>query len=801
MSDGTTERTSPTDTQPDDLRSWRVAGLIALAVIVLSVPVHLMKEGRSRTVPVTLETGATFVGSDACADCHEEEYEAWIGSDHDRATELASDRTVLGDFNDAEFADGDVFARFYNRAGRYFVYTHGPDGELAEFEITHTLGFNPLQQYLVPFSGGRLQALTIAWDTERGVWFDMIPDRAIDSNDWMHWTRGGQNWNSMCAECHSTNLAKGYNALTREYATTWSEIDVGCESCHGPSSLHVAWAEVTPMARLRSENYELVINTSEIGPAQEVEMCAPCHSHHVDFDRHDHTQTELMQEGVPSLLREDLYFPDGQIIGDVYDYGSFQQSKMYRKGVRCGDCHDVHDLELTADGNDLCLPCHQASIYDSYDHHFHEERVDGALNEGRLCVKCHMPERSFMIVDRRADHSIHVPRPDLTIELGVPNACASAGCHDGESDRWNADYFRQWYGEHARSHFGTTLAAGREGRPEAHEGLIEIAGDTLYAGVVRATALSLLSSYSGARNAEAFKLALADEDPLVRYTAAEFANSLTLAELVEAMTPLLFDPVKAVRLQAALRLAGTPAGMLQDYQRAQLDESLREFRDAMTHSLEFPFAEYNLGTLHLAERDTAGAEEHFRAAIELDERYFPAKLNLAQLLWSSAQYEEAERLLREVVSDAPELGEAYYSLGLLLAEMERYAEAESFLRRAAEAMPGRSRVYLNLGLVEQAAGQTALAEAALRRALEMEPGNLDYQFALADHFVRRGEFGRALEVAERMVNSHPGSEVGFQVKIYIEEIMQKSADGVVGYGSYDLRGISDYYIRVGGASR
>ncbi len=754
---------------------WKLAGLIASTVIVLTVPLYAIKESRSRAVRLPIDGPvATFVGRDNCVDCHEEAYESWRESDHDKSMAVAGDSTVVGDFNDAEFEYGDIYARFYTRDGKYFVYTQGPDGELAEFEIAFTFGFEPLQQYLIPFPGGRLQSLTIAWDTELGEWFALYPGQDIPPDDWLHWTRGAQNWNGMCAECHSTNLKKGYDAESKTFSTTWSEIDVSCEACHGPGSRHVEWAEIPPMARPPSENYELVIRTSGISSEQQVELCAPCHSRRTELGDYNHTHTDLLQYLVPALLREGLYFSDGQILEEVYVYSSFQQSKMFRNGVRCSDCHDSHSLELVAEANDLCLQCHRADTYDTYDHHFHKKEHEGKPSDGHLCVKCHMPERPYMVIDERADHSIRVPRPDLTLEIGVPNACSASGCHDDQTVEWSADYFRQWYGEAKKPHFGTTFAAAREGRPEAQAELIRMSVDTLYPAIVRATAVSLLGSYPGEESTAVLKQALADEDPLVRYTAVDNLSVSTPEELVDLVAPLLFDPVKAVRLEAATRLAGIAMGMLEPYQREALEEALREFQEAMEYSLDFSFAGFNLGNLYVSLRDPEKAEPYYRAAIEIDDQFYPAKMNLAVLYNSLGRNEEADTLLREVLAEFPDMYDAAYSLGLLLAEMEQYEEAAEYLQRASQGLPERSRIHYNLGLLEQTLGRNAEAEAALLRALEVEPDNVDYMYALADHYVRNGKLEEALEIAERMIASHPDNDLGSQVKSFIEAALEQS---------------------------
>jgi hypothetical protein len=352
------------------MRNWTVAGLVALAVIVLVIPLYAIKETRRRSLAgpaVGAET--TFVGREACIDCHRKAYESWLGSDHDHAMGPANDATVLGDFEDAVFEHGGITSRFFRRDGRYYVHTEGPGGEMGDFEIEHTFGWDPLQQYLIRFPGGRLQALSTAWDVERRRWFYLYPDGVIPPEDWLHWTRNGQNWNGMCAECHSTDLRKNYDPESDSYETTWAEIDVSCEACHGPGSRHVEWAEIPPMARPDVQDYGLAIPTGTISARDEVELCAPCHSRRTELGDYDHSRVPLLDNHLPALLREGAYHADGQILDEVYVWGSFVQSKMYQKDVRCSDCHDVHSLKLHSERNQLCLQCHQADAYDTYDHH------------------------------------------------------------------------------------------------------------------------------------------------------------------------------------------------------------------------------------------------------------------------------------------------------------------------------------------------------------------------------------------------------------------------------------------------
>jgi len=685
----------------DPLHRWKVLGVAATAVIVLSVPAWVIRQGGAETTGQIEEAGATFVGREVCRPCHEAAFTSWQGSDHDLAMDVATAEAVRGDFENAVFISKGVTSSFFMRDGKFFVNTEGPGGEMGDFEITHTFGHEPLQQYLVPFPGGRLQCLSIAWDADLGEWFDLNPDTVIPFDDWLHWTRAAQNWNGMCAECHSTNLLKNFDAASNTYDTTWSEIDVSCEACHGPGSDHVAWADIQPMARPDLPDYGLVVRTGGITSQEQVELCAPCHSRRSELGDWDHSTMALLDSHLPSVLDEGLYHSDGQILDEVYVWGSFTQSKMYANDVRCTDCHDAHSMKLLFEGNDLCLQCHRADAYDTSEHHFHKKIHEGQPSDGALCIKCHMPEQPYMVIDERADHSLRVPRPDLSQTLGTPNACSQGGCHGDKPLSWSVDAFTKWYGQAKKPHYGPTLLAGRDGRPEALDDLVRLAGDELYPAIVRATALSLLGRYPGEESTRAFAVALADPEPLLRHTAVSSFVASSPEELVELVAPLLFDPMRAVRMQAAVQLADAPDQLLKPYQREALADTLAEYRKAMEHSLDFAFAGHNLGNLAARLGDAAEAERYYRAAVSIDDLFYPAKANLAVLLNARGQNEEAEAILRSILEAYPEQHEVAYSLGLLLAEMGRYTEAESYLARAAAGMPDHPGAERNLRAIRE----------------------------------------------------------------------------------------------------
>lgn len=766
------------------LRRWEITGLIATVVIVLTIPMHILKERyKSETATGKLPvSSATFVGREKCIDCHRKEYDQWENSHHDKAMEEANDETVLGDFNNAIFEHKGIRSRFFRRGKKFFVHTQGPDGKMADFEIKYTFGYTPLQQYLVPFPGGRLQCLPIAWDVKEKKWY-RLPNGTDDPRDWLHWTRGGQNWNGMCAECHSTNLKKNYDPKTDTYQTTWSEIDVSCEACHGPASRHVAWAEMPDMARPSVENYNLLVKTSGLSSRKLVELCAPCHSRRAALGDYTHAEPDLLDSLLPSLLTEELYFADGQILEEVYVYGSFTQSKMYHRDVRCSHCHNVHSVKLVKEGNALCLQCHRAREYDTGDHHFHKKKGEKGdpikteegevlfeVGSGADCVQCHMPGRKYMGPDYRPDHSFRVPRPDLSAKIRAPDACIR--CHMDKTSQWSDKIVTEWYGLGRKSHYGTILDAGRKRLPGARKELIALAGDPLHPVIVRATALSLLVGYPGEESARAMDLAMMDDEALIRRTGLANIPVSGLKAYAERIAPLLYDPVRAVRIEAARALAGAPSKHLRPDQQKVLQAALKEFEASMNYSADFAFGRYNLGNLYIALQRPEEAVHQYRAAIKIDGLFYPAKVNLAMLYNGRNENDKAERFFREVVQEHPELYDAAYSLGLLLVEQENYQEAAKYLIRAAEGMPERARVHYNLGLLLQELKRYDEAETALTRALEIEPNTLDYLHAMADHYIRRKELEKAKRIALKMVEQHPTNPLGKRILGFVEREME-----------------------------
>ena len=381
----------------------------------------------------------------------------------------ATEQNVLGNFSGARFAYAGTTTEFFRRDGKFFARTDGPDGKVADFEVKYTFGVQPLQQYLVELSGGRLQALSIAWDSrpksQNGQrWFHLYPNERITHDDELHWTRPSQNWNFTCADCHSTGLRKNYDRDNDRFQTHFAEISVGCEACHGPGSRHITWASAPrgDRAALRDSTKGLTARLDErrgvawnvsatSGNAtrshprvsdREIETCAQCHSRRSQIADGYEAGKPFLDYYRPALLTRPLYHADGQQRDEVYDWGSFLQSKMFARGVTCSDCHNPHSGKLRADGNATCASCHLPAKYDTPAHTHHESTSAGAT-----CIGCHMPTTTYMVIDPRHDHSLRIPRPDLSVTLGTPNACTS--CHTQRDARWAAAQVTAWYGPRA----------------------------------------------------------------------------------------------------------------------------------------------------------------------------------------------------------------------------------------------------------------------------------------------------------------------------------------------------------------
>lgn len=765
-------------------------------------------------------TSAKYLGMQACTECHREIIQKFLGSHHDQAMQVASEQTVLGDFSGVEIEHHGLVSRMYRNGEKYMCLTEGPSGQMEDFEVKYVFGLTPLQQYMVEFpvagqeAGStvgkvdlpRIQVLRLCWNTEAKKWFYLPPPdvpEKLDSHDDLHWTGVAQRWNNMCAECHSTNYEKNFSVpsdpaaawpdapLTAgqgQYHSSFSEINVSCEACHGPASVHVELARQWSPGWNRERGYGLA--DLKVSAENQIQACAPCHSRRdivmAGFvpgnDYYDHYTNQLLVEPV--------YYSDGQILDEDYVHGSFIQSKMYHKGIRCTDCHDPHSARLKQDGNAVCTSCHQhpSAKYDTPAHHFHKDGSPGAA-----CVNCHMPATTYMEVDARRDHSLRIPRPDLSIQLDTPNACT--GCHlepqniaaekrgklqlyqdwmlagrNGDeqvmaeidrANRWCDEACDRWYGTSRRKdpHFGEALHAGQHNDPQAVEKLRKLLGQRgeQAPAIARATALQVLSQVDPAEAGAAAVQAVDDESPLVRAAVAvslPFHTSRTQA--VSLLEGLLSDSSRSVRTSAARSLLEFSPDQWSSSSGTALRKALDEVEQGLKYNNDRAGAHMAQGLLAEQQGRQQEAIRQYQAAIAVEPGVAGPRTNLAALL---------ERNMPAPVSAASR------STDTEAEQVVRRLRKEELqlLARDVQLLPEAAAIQYRYGLALYVEGNSEAAVEHLIKAAQLAPDDATYAQAVCLLFESLQRWSEAMDWAEEGLRRSGGASEYQLLKARIEQ--------------------------------
>jgi predicted CXXCH cytochrome family protein len=749
---------------------WSAALAAVALILAAGLAFHLRGE-------IEISSKASFVGSEACATCHRAQAASWGTSQHKAAMQHATAQTVLGDFNDAGFDYYGAHSRFFRSNGKFMVETDGPDGRLAKFEVKYTFGIDPLQQYLIEFPDGRIQALPMAWDTrpkDKGGqrWFHIYPNEAIKHDDILHWTKLNQNWNFMCAECHSTGVHKNYDARTDHFATSWAEISVGCEACHGQGSLHAAWARDQkswwPFGKREDPNKRLLVRfderhgvTWQIDPQsgtarrsaapfalrKEVETCGLCHARRAAFHEDWVPGQWLSQTHLVEPLTRSTYHDDGQMrdVEEAYNYAPFKQSKMFAAGVTCSDCHEPHSAKLRISGEGVCLQCHASEKYADVGHRHH-----AGIEPAPTCISCHMPARTYMIVDRRHDHSLRVPRPDLSVKLGTPNACND--CHADKDPQWAAAAVEGWFGPNRKGlqSYGTAFHASHADQTDAAALLAAVVADGNLPAIARASALAELAPRASQANISSARAALVDPDPMVRIGALDMLENVPPGQVWNWVAPLLSDPVRGVRIRAASLLAAVPTASQPPPDREPFERAAAEFIDAQRANADRPEARTTLGSFLARRGQAVEAEAEYKAALQLSPQFLAASINLTDLYRQLNRDSDGEAVLAAAIAVSPRGAAAHHALGLVLTRLKKPDAALSEFRQAAELEPDVARYLYVYAVALNSNGQTDKAIAVLKEALARHPNDRDILSALIAFSRAAGDSSSALVYAERL---------------------------------------------------
>ncbi|WP_246604484.1 multiheme c-type cytochrome [Alteromonas lipotrueae] len=666
-----------------------------------------------------------------CVSCHQQAVSNWQQSDHAKAMDVVAANTVLGDFSGTAVAHYTQQARFYQKGQDFWINFTEADST-TDYQVKYTFGHYPLQQYLIEGSAGKLQVFPFAWDArskEEGGqrWYPMYSQEDIQPADRLHWRQPLQNWNGMCADCHSDGLTRNYSVETKQFDTTWDNINVGCQSCHGEMTHHADTASSASQLTGQSSHGKLALSSDEqkaIGrwllddgakiaswhgesrDNQFMETCFACHSLRSPITDGIDPNAAFLDQFVPSLLAPPMYHADGQIKEEVYVYGSFLQSKMYAAGVNCLDCHDKHTMKIKVQGNGLCLQCHSNEVYQQQSHLRH----DVSSTAGQ-CVSCHMPETTYMGVDARRDHSFKVPRPDLSAKYDTPNVCT--GCHEMQSSNWAADIINQW-----RQGDALPDTSQDDFLALMHNGTLPVArhfaliNNTELSVIVRASAIAMLPNSVAQLSDNDVKGWVQSEHDLIRLAVAGIGNMLSVPERLKSYQTLLEDRFKAVRLRAANHLLD--AGLNNNAAFKPALELLLKFNEVSMWRGE---SALNQSMVYLQLGRTKEALNSLQHGIDVDPFFAPNYVNLADVYRQAGQVENERMTLNAGLKANPTSAVMHYAHGMYLIRAQRKPDSIEAFRRAVKLAPDNVQYVYVYFLVLDGVGQTDKALRELKLAL------------------------------------------------------------------------------------
>ncbi|VVO61859.1 Beta-barrel assembly-enhancing protease [Pseudomonas fluorescens] len=727
-----------------------------------TVPVSTPTVQPAKAQPVVV-TPAKMVDEQQCRGCHSEQMKDWQGSHHQLAMQEANAETMLGDFNNVTFKAQNETTRFSRKDDGFWVNTPGIDGKNADFKVAYTFGIAPLQQYLIEVGEGRLQALGVAWDTEKNRWFHLYPGQGVNFKNPLHWSKPSQNANFMCVECHTTGYKRNFDAAKNTFDSQWNSLGVGCQACHGPASNHLEWT---------AKKGDLIhagfaVDLKDKDATVEIETCARCHSRRAPLGDGNTVGKRLMDDYLPSPLTRELYALDGKIKDEVFEHGSFAQSKMFDKGVRCSNCHNPHSTELKAPGNGVCLQCHntagktsvtgvdgkglQAKNYDSIEHTRHTPGQPGSQ-----CVDCHMPGKFYMGNDFRHDHSFSIPNPERAKKLGTPDACLT--CHEGKAGDKVTEQFKLWNTATTAQapRYDESLSLIRNGQPGAAQALYEQLQRSNLPAIQRATLLAELPLYP---SEQALKLAtkdLSNPAPQVRESAVRAISAfLPPPERAPLLTPLLDDPVKAVRIVAARDLLSVARNGLGSAQ-ANWNAAIAEYEAVQKSLAERAESNLNLAMLYQASGRNDEVESLLRTALKRDPDFYPALVTLVQWLEANGRGQEAQTLLAQSLKEHPDNALLQHTQGLALVRAGQSAQAMPALRKAAQLEPQNAQYGYVLAVALHDSGKVDEACEELERLLNVQPANRNARLSLIQYYLDNGQEPKAQVLLQRWKKMNGG---------------------------------------------
>lgn len=698
----------------------------------------------------TLSSNNAYVGDKSCIKCHTNQHHQWKQSDHFMSMLPANDSTVKGDFNNVTFTADGVTSKFYKKGSKFFINTEGADGKNHDFEVKYIFGYKPLQQYLVSFPGGRMQVPRLSWDVNKKKWFNQYAGQKVPSHDWLHWTGNAQNWNTMCATCHSTNLHKNYDIKTDTYKTSYSVINVSCESCHGAGQKHLGYINSDDYKSGEKVTGSFMKLGQNSGQLEQINTCAPCHARVTEISPTHIESGEIMDNYIPQIPDTENFHADGQVDDEDYIYTSFLQSKMFSKGVKCSNCHNPHSAKLKHIGNQTCLQCHVSKKYNGPKHTFHPVGSQGAS-----CINCHMPGKLFMGNDLRHDHSFRVPRPDLSVKYGTPNACSN--CHQDKSENELATAVIKWYGPKRKYHFADDLIPGSKLDNKSEPHLTKLINTKTTPNIVKATAVFYLGSSITPTSLGTLLSCLNYKDAQVRYRALRSLSGFPPNSWMEKVGPLLSDKVRAVRIAAADLFIGIPKDQIPSEYLASFQKANTELVSYLRYQTDFSVGNVMLADYYLKLQDYPNAESFYLKGLRKDSKMNYALLNLATLYNTVGQNEASLNTFQKALKNNPTDERIHYNLALLYNEMNNKTEAENSFAKAVALKSANPKVYYNYSLLLIQNKKFKEAEIVLNKGISINPSAPELYYALTYLYIQTNKVNNAQKAAQKLKQLDPNN--------------------------------------------
>lgn len=652
-------------------------------------------------------TISEYANEQTCTSCHKEEVQEWQKSHHAKAMQIASKQSVLANLNTSFSADGMDY-KFFTTDTSYWVTISESGQATNTYEITHTFGYTPLQQYLLAFPNGKLQVLRASWDTEKNTWFHQYAGENIASSSAVHYSNQSQNWNSMCSSCHSTNVHKNYYPAVDSFNTTHDMLTVGCQSCHGGMNAHQLYHNGQLSEKPQPSK---VYQQSALA---QTNNCGTCHARRTMLSDNSLTDSNFINSYIPQTLNANFYQVDGQIMEEDFVYGSFISSKMHQNHVSCNNCHNVHSNALKMEGNQLCLQCHESSFNTkAHTHHAME-------SAGGQCINCHMDGKTYMGNDYRRDHSFRVPRPHQSVEYGTSNSCIS--CHKNESNTWAAKNVEQWFGKPDTSHYSYHLIKTSLLSQQSLTYATLLLSDTATPSIIQATAVDYAGNLNSRESMQFLEKATRHTEPMVRLQAySELINYPENIRIAYAPSALKSEH-KAIRLMG-FRLANGLQNQMSLKAKQYYTKVDSEYKAYLTGIADFANGQILWGEYYAANNDYELAKKHYALALKIDSLQPTAYTNLIIINSTQQRTKEVKKWIDLGLRKMPNYGEFYYFEGLYYSEIGNTTQQLQSLRKAYELVPENTKYIYNYLISEYQHGDKLKAQKIIKEVIYKYPNH------------------------------------------------------------------------------